>query len=136
MAPTTAPKGGRPKAPPKASAPVPYLMPAADVYPTVGRKIAELVESRGMSIARAAMTIPMNRQFLFRIIKGEVKNPGILTVQEIITGLGGRMQDLWNDGDLLEAPDLVLVEPPPPAPPAKPAKPAKAPARPTKPGKA
>jgi hypothetical protein len=73
--------------------------------PTIGGKIQELIDARGLSVYAAADMLGMSRQQLWRIIKGSyvkggVKDPGLISVQKIIRGLGGRMKDIFADGDL------------------------------------
>jgi len=77
-------------------------MKAKQPGPTLGGKILELIEARGLTIAAAAEKVGMNtRQQLWRICHGDIGNPGILTVQQIVRGLGGQMEDLFEDGDLV-----------------------------------
>jgi transcriptional regulator with XRE-family HTH domain len=77
-------------------------MKAKQPGPTLGGKIRELIEARGLTIAAAAERVGMNtRQQLWRICHGDIENPGILTVQQIVRGLGGQMEDLFDDGDLV-----------------------------------
>jgi len=85
------------------AAPEPIRTPVSEgpIQPTLGGKIAELIAMRGLSISRAATMCHMTRQQLWRIIQGDVPNPGILTIQVIVIGIGCRMKDLFTDGDLV-----------------------------------
>jgi transcriptional regulator with XRE-family HTH domain len=65
--------------------------------PTLGGKILELIEAQGLTIAAAAKKVRMTRQQLWRIIRGDVPNPGFLTVQRIVRKLGGQMKDFFKD---------------------------------------
>jgi transcriptional regulator with XRE-family HTH domain len=67
---------------------------------TVGEKLLELIQSRRVSISRAAEMVGMSRQLLWRMTRDDVPNPGILTVQKIVLALGGRMRDFFEDGPL------------------------------------
>jgi hypothetical protein len=73
--------------------------------PTIGGKIQELINARGLTIYAAAVELGMSRQQLWRIIRGSfvpggVKDPGYISVQKIVRGLGFRMVDVCTDGDL------------------------------------
>jgi transcriptional regulator with XRE-family HTH domain len=82
-------------------------MKAKQPGPTLGGKILELIEARGLTIAAAAKVVGMHsRQQLWRICHGDIGNPGILTVQQIVRGLGGQMEDLFEDGDLVAGEEL------------------------------
>ena len=79
--------------------------PGSPQGPTIGGKIQELIDARGLSVYAAADMLGMSRQQLWRIIKGSyvkggVKDPGLISVQKIVRGLGGRMKDICADGDL------------------------------------
>jgi transcriptional regulator with XRE-family HTH domain len=83
-------------------------MKAKQPGPTLGGKILELIEAQGLTIAAAAEKVGMNsRQQLWRICHGDIGNPGILTVQQIVRGLGGQMEDLFEDGDLVAGGELT-----------------------------
>lgn len=98
------PKKGPGKAPRLyKEAPEPTMTPESEgpLTPCLGAKLMELLELRGLPVARAAEMAGMTRQQLWRILQGDVPNPGILTVQNIVRSLGGRMKDLFDDGDLV-----------------------------------
>ena len=83
-------------------------MKAKQPGPTLGGKILELIEARGLTIAAATEQVGMNtRQQLWRICNGDIGNPGILTVQQIVRGLGGQMEDLFDDGDLVAGGEIT-----------------------------
>ena len=86
----------RPNAPLETAEP-----PSGPMPPTLGGKLRELLTRRNLSITGAAAMAGMPKQQLFRIIQGDVPNPGILTVQRVVIALGGRMRDLFADGDLV-----------------------------------
>jgi hypothetical protein len=75
--------------------------------PTIGGKIRQMMERRNLKLGEAATMIQMSKQQLFRIInvteKDGVPNPGILTVQKIVLGLGFKLKDLESDGPLVNA---------------------------------
>jgi hypothetical protein len=81
-------------------APAPVELPTGPMTPTLGGKLVELIEERGVTYARAAEMCGMTRQQLWRLLQGDVPNPGIFTIQQVVLGLGGRMRDLWSDGPL------------------------------------
>ena len=75
-------------------------MPATaieSVQGTLGCKLMELIKNRNLTVARAAEMLNMSKQQLFRLIQGDVPNPGIFTLQDIVVGLGYRMTDLFDD---------------------------------------
>ena len=83
---------------------------------TIGDKLQELLDEKGLSVAAAADIVGMSRQQLWRIIRGGfvrggVKDPGFITIQRIVRALDSRVEDLCKDGDLLptEGPYADLI---------------------------
>jgi predicted RNase H-like HicB family nuclease/transcriptional regulator with XRE-family HTH domain len=68
--------------------------------PTLGGQLWRMIRYHRLTVAEAARMAGMTRQQLWRILNGDVPNPGILTVQQIVRSIGGRMKDLFADGDL------------------------------------
>jgi hypothetical protein len=57
-----------------------------------------LIEAKGLTTAAAARIVGMgHRAQLTKILNGDVRNPGFLTVQRIVRKLGGRMKDFATD---------------------------------------
>lgn len=92
--------------PPKAAPKPPEKLvqqefPLGPVPPTLGGKLMEMIENRGLTVSRAAEMADMPRQQLWRILQGDVPNPGVLTVQNVVRALGYRMRELFADGELV-----------------------------------
>jgi DNA-binding phage protein len=72
---------------------------------TLGDRLQKMLETRNLSLARAAAMSGMTRQQLWRILEGKSpSNPGILTIQTLVRSLGFRMKDLFSDGVFPGAP--------------------------------
>lgn len=64
---------------------------------TIGERLQTLIESQGLTIADVARAADLDRQAVWRIVRGEVANPGILTVEKIAEAVGGTIADLYPE---------------------------------------
>lgn len=58
-------------------------------------RLRALLDRQGFTIAEAARQAGMQKQQLYLIVRGDVKNPGILTVRRILDAIGVDWSELF-----------------------------------------
>lgn len=64
---------------------------------TISDRLRSLIERKGLSISAVAELAGMNRQEVWRIVRGKVKNPGIDTVRRIVEAADSTMAELFQE---------------------------------------
>lgn len=64
---------------------------------TLSDRLQALLKRKGFTINAAAEVAGMERQQVWRICTGKVKNPGVLTVERIVTAVGGTITELYQE---------------------------------------
>lgn len=64
---------------------------------TLAERLQRTLDARGCSIAEAARLAGMERQQVWRIVRGETPNPGILTVERLVSAIGSTMAEFYEE---------------------------------------
>ncbi len=64
---------------------------------TLGERLIRLIRKRGLTQTRVSEASGVSRQQVNRIVKGSLPNPGILTVEKIVEGIGSTMREFYED---------------------------------------
>jgi transcriptional regulator with XRE-family HTH domain len=66
---------------------------------TIADRLRRMLDERGFSISEAAREAGMEKQQVHRIVSGKNENPGVKTVERIVSAMGGTMAELFADPD-------------------------------------
>jgi hypothetical protein len=61
------------------------------------RRLRRMLDERGCSISEAARFAGMERQQVWRIVTGVNTNPGIATLETVVSAVGGTLGELFRD---------------------------------------
>lgn len=67
--------------------------------PDLARRLQKALDERGLSVSEAARMAAMQKQSCWLIVTGKNKNPGILTIQKLLDGIGATMSELYAPED-------------------------------------
>lgn len=64
---------------------------------TLAERLQRMLDERGSTVTEAAKSAGMEKQQVWRIVRGVNANPGYNTVQRIVEAIGGTMAELAAD---------------------------------------
>jgi len=62
----------------------------------VADRLIILMKRKGVPPSEVCRRISLNRQALWKILQGNTKNPGLLTIEQIVAAIGCTMTDYYN----------------------------------------
>lgn len=64
---------------------------------TLAERLRRLLDERGVGVTEAAKLAGMHKQQVHSILSGENDNPGVKTLERIVSAVGGTLAELFAD---------------------------------------